>query len=85
MPGKPAWLKSQLADRARTADALGAAADQMNVCRSIAASLNAKGEDHTADPFWQAAVVESRRLQDEASAMGLDVHDVGAEAARRRT
>ena len=85
MPGKPAWLTSQLDDRARTADTLGAAADQMNVCRSIAAGLNAKGQDHTTDPFWQAAVAESHRLQDEASAAGVDVHDIGAEAARRRS
>lgn len=82
--GTPAWLKSQLEDRARTATALGSAADQMNVCRSIAADLNAKGQDHTADPFWQAAVAESHRLQDEASTLGLDIHDIGEEAARRR-
>ncbi|MGW7726244.1 hypothetical protein [Streptomyces canus] len=81
---KPAWLQSQLDDRARTADALGAAADQMNVCRSIAAVLNGQGRDHTADPFWQAAVSESHRLNDVAAANGVDVHDIGAEADRRR-
>ncbi len=84
MPGTPAWLQSQIADRARTASALGAAADQMNVCLRIAADLNAKGQDHTGDRFWQAAVAESHRLQDEASTLGLDVHDIGEEAARRR-
>lgn len=82
MPGKPAWLRSQLDDRARTAG-LGAAADQMNVCIRIAADLNAKGQDHTANPVWQAAVAESHRLQDEASTLGFDVHAVGVEAARR--
>ncbi|WP_434744628.1 hypothetical protein [Streptomyces sp. A-14] len=84
MPGMPAWLKSQLEGRARTAAALGSAADQMNVCLSIAADLNAEGQDHTAAPVWQAAVVESHRLQDEAAALGIDSHDVGEEAARRR-
>lgn len=84
MPGKPAWLQSQIDDRARAAAALGAAADQMNVCRSIAADLNAKGQDHTSDRFWQAAVRESHRLGDVAAAYGHDVHDVGDEAARRR-
>ncbi|MFI1166533.1 hypothetical protein ACH4UM_23755 [Streptomyces sp. NPDC020801] len=81
---QPAWLQSQIDDRARTADALGAAADQMNVCRSIAAGLNTKGQDHTSDPFWQAAVRESHRLNDAAEAHGVDVHDIGDEAARRR-
>ncbi|MEU4502634.1 hypothetical protein [Streptomyces sp. NPDC024089] len=84
MTGTPAWLKTQLEDRARTATVLGAAADQMNVCRSIAADLNAKGQDHTVDRFWQAAVAESHRLQGEASVLGLDIHDIGKEAARRR-
>lgn len=82
---KPAWLQSQIADRARTSDALDAAADQMNTCRSIAADLQAKGEDHTANPFWQSAARESHRLADEAEVLGVDVHDIGAEAARRRT
>ncbi|MFF2502167.1 hypothetical protein ACFVTY_02040 [Streptomyces sp. NPDC058067] len=81
---RPAWLQSQLEDRARTANTLAAAADQMNVCRSIAADLNAKGQDHTADPYWQAAVAESHRLQDEASALGIDDHAVADEAERRR-
>ncbi|GGV45934.1 hypothetical protein [Streptomyces spectabilis] len=81
---KPAWLQSQLDDRARTADAVGAAADQMNVCRRIADGLNAKGQDHTSDPYWQAAVGESHRLTAVAEAAGIDVHDIGAEAARRR-
>lgn len=84
MTGKPTWLPSQIADRTPTADAIGAAADQMNVCRRIAADLNAKGQDHTADPFWQAAVRESHRLNDQAGAEGFDVHDIGEEAARRR-
>ncbi|EPH46872.1 hypothetical protein STRAU_0038 [Streptomyces aurantiacus JA 4570] len=57
----------------------------MNVCRGIAADLNAKGRDHTADSFWQAAVGESHRLADHASSYGIDVHDIGAEAARRRS
>ncbi|MCW7941653.1 hypothetical protein AAW14_06305 [Streptomyces hygroscopicus] len=81
---KPSWLQSQLDDRARTADALGAAADQMNVCRSIAADLNAKGREHTSDPLWRSAVAESHRLADVAAAHGIDVHDIGDEAARRR-
>jgi hypothetical protein len=81
---KPSWLPSQLDDRARTADALGAAADQMNTCRSIADSLHAEGKEHHDDPSWQAAVAESHRLRDEAEAHGIDVHDIGAEAARRR-
>ena len=84
MPGTPAWLKSQLDDRARTATALGDAADQMNVCRRIAADLNAKGQDHTADQYWKAAVAESHRLEDAAGALGIDVHDIGREADRRR-
>ena len=81
---KPAWLESQIDDRARTAGVIDAAADQMNVCRRIAADLNANGQNHTSDPFWQAAVRESHRLNDVAEAAGIDVHDVGAEAARRR-
>lgn len=81
---KPAWLESQLADRARTAGAVAAAAEQMNVCRAIAADLNAQGREHTADPFWQAAVSEQHRLVDVAEARGVDVHDIGAEADRRR-
>jgi hypothetical protein len=79
-----AWLPSQLEDRARTAAALGDAADQMNVCRRIAADVNAQGRDHTSDPYWQAAVAESHRLEDVASAAGIDVHDIGREADRRR-
>ncbi|HCA85747.1 MAG TPA: hypothetical protein DEQ61_09765 [Streptomyces sp.] len=81
MPGPPDWLQSQITDRDRAADALGAAADQMNVCRSIAADLNAAGKDHTADPYWRAAVAESHRLTE---TFGLDEHDIGEEAARRR-
>lgn len=81
---KPAWLQSQLDDRARTADALAAAADQSNVCRSIAAGLNAKGEDHTSNRFWQAAVGESHRLSDAANVLGVDDQTIGDEAARRR-
>ena len=81
---KPAWLASQIADRTRTADALGAAADQMNVCRNIAADLNAKGQDHTVDPFWQSAARESQRLNGLAAVEGFDVHDVADEADRRR-
>lgn len=81
---KPSWLPSQLADRARTADALGAAADQMNVCRAIAAGLKAEGRDHTTDAGWRAAVRESHRLQDAASVHGIDEHAVGEEANRRR-
>ncbi|QES25853.1 hypothetical protein DEJ47_04745 [Streptomyces venezuelae] len=63
---------------------MSAAADQMNVCRGIAADLNAKGQDHTSDPFWRAAVGESHRLAAEAEVLGIDVHDIGEEAARRR-
>lgn len=81
---KPAWLQSQLDDRARTASVLGVAADQMNVCRKIAAELQAKGVEHTSDPFWQAAVAESHRLDGVAEAAGVDIHDIGEEAARRR-
>ena len=81
----PAWMPSQLADRARTADNLGAAADQMNRCMSIAAGLNANGKSHHDDPTWQAAARESHRLQEAAAADGTDVHDIGAEAARRRS
>ncbi|WP_405883617.1 hypothetical protein OG747_36550 [Streptomyces sp. NBC_01384] len=84
MSGKPAWLQSQIDDRTRAAAALGAAADQTNVCRSIAADLNSKGQDHTSDRFWRAAVAESHRLEDAASVEGFDVHDIGEEAARRR-
>lgn len=80
----PAWMKSQIDDRARAAGNLGAAADQTNVCRRIAADLNANGRDHTADPSWQAAVAELHRLEDVAVAEGFDVHDIGEEAARRR-
>jgi hypothetical protein len=80
----PAWMKSRIDDRARAAATLGAAADQMNVCRRIADDLNAEGRDHTTDPFWQAAVAESHRLEDVAAAEGFDVHDIGEEAARRR-
>ncbi|MGW2048595.1 hypothetical protein ACWCPF_25940 [Streptomyces sp. NPDC001858] len=82
---KPSWLPSQLADRARTADNLAAAADQMNRCRSIAAGLNADGKNHHDDPIWQAAVRESHRLAAIAEADGTDIHDIGAEAARRRS
>ena len=77
-------MKSQIDDRARAAANLGAAADQMNVCRRIAADLNANGRDHTADPVWQSAVAESHRLQNVAATEGFDVHDIGEEAARRR-
>lgn len=84
MPGMPAWLKSQIDDRTRTTAAVGAAADQMNTCRSIAADLNAQGRDHTTDPYWRAAVTESHRLSDIAEAAGIDAHDIGEEAKRRR-
>lgn len=84
MPGMPAWLPSQLEDRDRTAAALSDAADQMNVCRRIAADLNAQGRDHTTDPYWRAAVTEAHRLEDEATAAGIDIHDIGREADRRR-
>ncbi|MEV7466152.1 hypothetical protein AB0O20_06505 [Streptomyces kronopolitis] len=80
----PAWMQSQIDDRSRTAATLGAAADQMNVCRRIAADLNARGRDHAADPFWQAAVAESHRLNGVAAAEGFDAHAIGEEAARRR-
>jgi hypothetical protein len=70
---KPPWLVSQLADRA---------ADQMNKCLAIAANLHAQGKSHHDDPTWQAAAIESRRLID---ASGVDAHDIGAEAARRRS
>ncbi|MFF8784787.1 hypothetical protein [Streptomyces sp. NPDC015125] len=80
----PAWMKSQIDDRSRAAANLDAAANQMNVCRRIAADLNARGRDHTADPFWQAAVAESHRLEADAAAEGFDVHAIGEEAARRR-
>ncbi|WP_199546615.1 hypothetical protein [Streptomyces sp. N35] len=78
---KPAWLQSQIDDRARTADALGAAADQMNTCRSIAAGIQAEGRDHTADPQWRSAVREWHQMAD---AHGIDDHDISAEVARRR-
>lgn len=81
---RPAWLRSQLEDRARTTNTLGAAADQMNTCRNIAASLNANGTDHTTNPTWQAAVAESHRLNADAAVLGIDVHTIGDEAARRR-
>lgn len=69
---KPAWLVSQLADRA---------ADQMNRCIAIADDLHAQGKPHHDDPTWQAAASESHRL---TAASGVDAHDIGAEAARRR-
>jgi hypothetical protein len=81
----PSWLPSQLAYRAATADNLGAAADQMNQCQSIAADLNADGKTHHDNPAWQAAVRESHRLNAAAEGDGIDVHDIGAEAARRRS
>lgn len=82
---KPAWVESQIADRARTTDALGAAANQMNVLLRIAADLHAKGQDHATDRYWLAALAESRRLDAEAEVLGIDIHDIGAEAARRRS
>ncbi|WP_306317257.1 MULTISPECIES: hypothetical protein [unclassified Streptomyces] len=81
----PSWLQSQVDDRARTADALGAAADQMNVCRSVAADLHAQGREHQSDPAWQAEVCKSHQLDADAEVLGIDIHDIGAEAARRRT
>lgn len=81
---KPAWLKSQLVDRARAADVLGRAADQSNKCRAIADALHARGCDHFGDPTWEAAVVESRRLDGIAEADGFNGQDVMDEAARRR-
>ena len=84
MSGKPAWLASQIEDRTRTTDLLSAAADQVNVCRSIAADLGAQGQEHHSNPFWQAAVRESHRLAKVAEDAGIDVHDIGEEAARRR-
>jgi hypothetical protein len=69
----PPWLQSQLADRA---------ADQMNKCIAITAELAAQGRTHHDDPTWQAAARESHRLVD---ASGVDVHDIGVEAARRRS
>lgn len=78
------WLPSQLADRNRTADALRAAADQMNVLLGIASGLHEQGKEHQSDPYWRAALGESRRLDAEAEALGIDVHDIGAEAKRRR-
>lgn len=79
----PAWLQSQTDYRARSAS-LGAAADQMNVCRTIADSLRAEGKDHTTDPTWQAAARESHRLTDVAAADGYDIHAIGDEAAHHR-
>jgi hypothetical protein len=81
---KPSWLPSQLADRASAADALGAAADQSNLCRSIADGLHAQGRDHYGDPTHTAAVVESHRLGEIAEAHGFNGQDVMDEAARRR-
>jgi hypothetical protein len=81
---KPAWLQSQIDDRARSAAVLGAAADQMNVCLRIAASLHAVGKSHHEDPFWQAAVRESHRLDAAAEVEGFNGQDVMDEAARRR-
>lgn len=80
----PGWLKSQLEDRARTAEALAAAADQANTCRAIAADLHAEGRDHHGDPAHTEAVVESHRLVGIAEAHGFDGQDVMDEAARRR-
>jgi hypothetical protein len=81
---QPAWLQSQLADRARSADALGAAADQANACRAIADGLHAQGRDHHGDLTHTAAVVESHRLAGIAEAHGFGGQDVMDEAARRR-
>lgn len=82
---KPAWLESQLADRARTEDALGAAADQSNTCRAIAAELHKQGRDHFTDPTWRAEIAKLHPLVDAAGAHGLDAQDIGDEADRRRT
>lgn len=82
---KPSWLSSQLDDRARTADALGAAADQSNVCREIASGLHEQGVDHFHDPAWRAALTEYQQRADVADMHGLDAQDIGDEAARRRS
>jgi hypothetical protein len=81
----PAWLTSQQQDRARTAEAVGHAADQLNLCRTIAASLHAQGREHHSDPTWQTAVRESHRLTEIAVAHGSDEYAVADEAAQRRT
>lgn len=80
----PAWMISQQAERARTADVLASAADQMNLCRTIADTLHAQGREHHNNPTHQAAVIESHRLNRLAEAEGFDVHAVADEAARRQ-
>jgi hypothetical protein len=79
----PAWLPSQQA--ARAANVLAAAADQFNLCRTIAATLHAQGREHHNDPTWQAAAAESSRLNNRAESVGFDEHAVAAEADRRRS
>jgi hypothetical protein len=84
--GNPAWLQSQLAHRTHTTHTtLTAAADQMNQCRTIADQLHTQGRQHQTDPTWQTAVNESHRLNTLAADHGHDIHDIGEEAARRRT
>ncbi len=83
-PGNPAWLASQQQDRARAADNLGRAADQVNTCRAIAADLRTQGRMHQDDLTWQAAVRESHRLNEIAEADGFDEYAVADEAARRQ-